>query len=193
MEKVLHNGYVKIASPGQIRSLMYMFDVPKGDSDIRMVYDGSKSGLNDCSWAPWFPLPTVETMCRTLESGYWCADNDYGEHFLNFPLSSKLQQYCGLDLSQLFPEEAGRVENMLTAVWVRNAMGLKQSPYAAVQGSPRTKTVVRSSACMGKGSKKPFGWTKLQKNYPGSQGYNSSFALVAKIDDEGLVAAELHQ
>jgi hypothetical protein len=46
--------------PGTVRSLTSLFSVPKGDTDIRLVYDGTKSGLNKAVWAPWFPLPTIE-------------------------------------------------------------------------------------------------------------------------------------
>mmetsp|Transcript_22806 Transcript_22806/g.34537 ORF Transcript_22806/g.34537 Transcript_22806/m.34537 type:complete len:256 (+) Transcript_22806:1963-2730(+) len=132
-------------------------------------------------------------MCRTLEPGYWCTDNNYGEHFLNFPLSPELQQYCGLDLLQLFPEEANKVEDMLTAVWVRNAMGLKQSPFVAVQGLLRAKTVIRSKVGLGEGMENPFDWSSIRKNYPWSSRYDPSLAWLAKIDKEGLVATELHQ
>ncbi|KAL7576485.1 hypothetical protein ACA910_017989 [Epithemia clementina (nom. ined.)] len=57
---------------------MNYFSVPKGDSDVRMVYNGTKSGLNESLYAPWFPLPDSEGLTRTLESNYWCVDNDYG-------------------------------------------------------------------------------------------------------------------
>jgi hypothetical protein len=75
----------------------------KGGDDVRMVYDGLRSGLNEALWAPWFALPTVDAMMRGLLPGYWCADNDYGEQFLNFSLHKDLQPFCGIDLSQLFP------------------------------------------------------------------------------------------
>jgi hypothetical protein len=96
---VLKKGYIVRISPTEVRSLMFMFDVPKGLDDLQMVYDGSNSGLNDSLWAPWFSLPTVETMTRALLPGYWCADNDYGEQFLNFKLHKELRPYCGVDLS----------------------------------------------------------------------------------------------
>lgn len=190
---VVEKGYIKLTKPDNVRSLLYMFDVPKGETDVRMVYDGSKNGLNDSTWAPWFPLPTVETMCRTLEPGFWCANNDYGENFLNFPLSVELQQYCGLDVSQVFPEAAAEVEDLLTAVWVRNAIGLKRSPYASVQGSLRAKAVIRSRVGLSKDQPNPFDWKSIRKNYPGSEDYDSSVVWIAKIDEEGLLAAELHQ
>jgi hypothetical protein len=54
--------------------------------EIRMVYNGTScGGLNSVIWVPWFALPTGEQMTRTLDVvGYWGADNDYGDMFLNF-------------------------------------------------------------------------------------------------------------
>ena len=43
---MIKKGYIEITDIQMVESIMYMFDVVKGD-DIRMVYDGSKSGLND--------------------------------------------------------------------------------------------------------------------------------------------------
>lgn len=192
--KVLQNGYAKIVDPGALRSLLFMFDVPKGSDDIRLVYDGSKSGLNDCLWAPWFALPTVETMCRTLEPGYWCADNDYGDQFLNFPLDRDLQKYCGIDLSRLYPNKAAKTVDLLTAMWTRNAMGLKTSPYASVQGALRAKRVMMDdSVGIGVGDKNPFSWATIRKNYPGSENYDPSLPWISKLDEEGRLASDLHQ
>jgi hypothetical protein len=78
----------RVVLPALILLLMHFFLVSKGDVDICMVYDGSKSGLNAAIWAPWF--------CTVLP-GYWCADNDYSEMFLDFPLHEGLQKYCGVD------------------------------------------------------------------------------------------------
>jgi len=46
-----------------------------------MVYDGSKSGLNEVVYSPWFPLSMVDSMVRWVIAGSWLADNDYGEQF----------------------------------------------------------------------------------------------------------------
>jgi len=156
---------MKHVTSEKLWSLLYMFDVPKGETDVRIVYDGSKNGLNDCTWAPWFPLPTVETMCRTLEPNYWCADNDYGDHFHNFLLHPELQQYSGLDLSQLFPKKAEEIEDLLTAVWVRNVMGLTQLPHASVQGLLRAKKVIRLRVGLSEGQPNPFDWTGIRQNF----------------------------
>ena len=130
---VIDKGYVSHLVEGQkVASLMYMFHVPKGTDDVRMVYDGSKSGLNKALFAPWFYIHSVDMMCRSLLPAYWCADNDYGEQFLNFNLHPDLQRYCGVDLTQLSTDApAGDVFGQ----WKRCAMGLRPSPYAAVKGA----------------------------------------------------------
>jgi hypothetical protein len=45
--------------PGKVVSLMHFFYVPKGLKDIRMVYNGTASGLNDCLLGLLFSLPTI--------------------------------------------------------------------------------------------------------------------------------------
>jgi hypothetical protein len=76
---------------GVVESLISFFEVPKGLTDIRMACDGTASGLNDMLWAPWFPLPTIDSLLRSLEPGTWMVDNDVGEMFLNFVLHESIQ------------------------------------------------------------------------------------------------------
>ena len=64
LQRVIDKGYVELVDIKYVKSLMYMFHVPKGEKDIQMVYDGTKSGLNAVLYAPWFALPTVNAMNR---------------------------------------------------------------------------------------------------------------------------------
>ncbi len=57
LKKVREQGYLQ---PGFVKSLTSFFTVPKGDHDVQLVYNGTKSGLIDCLWAPWSHLPMVE-------------------------------------------------------------------------------------------------------------------------------------
>jgi hypothetical protein len=57
LKKVLAKGYL---TAGPLRSLTSFFSVPKGITDVHIVYNGTKSRLNDCLCALWFRLPTVE-------------------------------------------------------------------------------------------------------------------------------------
>jgi len=76
---------------GQVDSVTSFFSVPKGEEDIRMVYNATSSGLNDAVWGRWFALPTVETHLRAVEVGTFMADCDVGEMFLNFLLHDKIR------------------------------------------------------------------------------------------------------
>ena len=46
IDKARKLGYIVTKFVGITRSFMHFVSVPKGDDDIRMVYDGSRSGLN---------------------------------------------------------------------------------------------------------------------------------------------------
>ena len=73
LSKVLDKGYVELCDIQELEAMMYMFSVPKGETDIRMVYDGSRSGLNESLWAPWFALPTLDGLLGWTIVGSWRA------------------------------------------------------------------------------------------------------------------------
>jgi hypothetical protein len=87
-------------------ALINVFSVAKGPLDIRMFYDDTKSGLNDCLFVPWFMLRTSSSMTRTLDVNYFCGDTDLGECFLNFWAHQLLIPYLGVDVTHTFPDEA---------------------------------------------------------------------------------------
>jgi hypothetical protein len=62
LEKILKRRYI---TPGLVESLMNFFAVPKGEFDIRMVFDGTASGLDDSIWMPGFGLPMAQTHLRS--------------------------------------------------------------------------------------------------------------------------------
>ena len=186
LQIVIDKGYIEIVDLEAVEAMMYMFHVPKG-SDIRMVYDGSKSGLNDALWAPWFALPTIDSMARWVVAGSWLADNDYGEQFLNFPLHPDLQKYCGVDLSQLFPD---RESQLIIGRWTRNAMGLRPSPYNSVQGALRAKHFIMGDP---KEANNPFAWERIVLNLPGSKEYDPRLPWVMKVRKDGNLASGVAQ
>jgi hypothetical protein len=81
--KVVKRGYLRPIERRSIESLMHYFSVPKGEDDIRMVYDGSKCGLNAATFAPWFAVPTSSSLERMLMPHSVQGDNDFGDMFLN--------------------------------------------------------------------------------------------------------------
>jgi hypothetical protein len=99
LDKLREQGYV---TKGEVHSLTSFFAVPKGTEDVRMVYDGTKPGLNDAIWVARFPLPTVNTMLRAVDENTYMGDMDIGEMFLNFILHESMQALCGVDLTEFF-------------------------------------------------------------------------------------------
>ena len=186
LSTVLRRGYI---SPGRIASLTSFFGVPKGTEDIRMVYDGTASGLNDSMWAPNFPLPTVAHQLRALAPGSWMGDLDVSDMFLNFMLHESIREVCGVDLT-LFQEstETERLE-VRWERWVRSAMGLKSSPYNAVQAMLILEEQIFGDRA---DPANPFRWDFVRLNLPGSPGYDPSLAWVAKIRrEDGAVAGDV--
>lgn len=85
--------------PSDVSNLTDFFDVPKGDLDIRVVYNGTASGLNEALWAPGFYLPNANAAARLLMFYSFTVDADLGEMFLNFSMDPAIRPFAGVDLS----------------------------------------------------------------------------------------------
>ena len=190
---VVERGYV-VYNPN-LRSYTNFFSVPKGETDIRMVYDLSKSGLNKVLWCPRFPLPSVDTHLRGVMPGTWMADLDVGEMFLNFWLHSELRDLCGVDLKQHADscgeaaQGQGRDFDPRLMSWSRCAMGLKISPYSTVRCMMMAEEVVLGRR---DDQNNPFRWDRVTLNYPGRADYDPSMPWVYKVRQDGTLAAEFY-
>ena len=123
VEKVVDRGYLE---EGYVGSLINYFAVPKGEGDIRVVYDGTKCGLNQCVWAPNFFLPSVDSLLMKVSEKTWFSDMDLGEMFLNFYLDRRIRPFAGVDITN-FKESKSKA----WLRWNRTLMGFRSSPYIA--------------------------------------------------------------
>lgn len=184
MVKIVKRGYLE---KGPVSSLLNYFAVPKGDNDVRMVFDGTKSGLNGALFAPWFALPTVDSMLRRLLPEHWCGDNDYGEMFYNFWLHEDLRRNAGVDLTELEWDGKGKKETAWYR-WNRPAMGLRPAPYQAYQSVVRLKSIVMETR---RDANHPLHWASVRLNLPGSEDYIPSEPWVAKLQSDGRMAIDV--
>ena len=189
--QVRKRGYV---SPGHVVSLTHYFCVDKGEDDIRMVYNGTSCGLNSVLWAPHFGLPTVRHTLRSLLPGYYQCDLDIGEMFLNFMLHEFLRQYSGVDIKNVrsldSEDAAWEAEHQDEwERWVRNWMGLTDSPYRSLQWMIRLKMEAYGDR---RQRSNPFHWEKVVLNLPGSRGYRSDMPWVMKLRWDGHLASEVY-
>jgi hypothetical protein len=174
LEHARKRGYIGV---GLVSSLTSFFAVPKGTDDIRMVYDASKSGLNESIWVPRFPLPTMVNHLRAVERGTYMADLDVAEMFLNLNLHQQLQEGCGVDLTHFCGQpEKGKLT--VHERWTRAAMGLRSSPYQAVQAMTFAEEVILGDHL---DETNPFRWSRVRLNLPGQASYDPSLPWVSKV------------
>lgn len=184
--KVRERQYI---TAGNVVSLTSFFAVPKGEDDIRLVYNATSSGLNETVWAPWFSLPTVESHLRQVTDGTFMSDCDLGEMFLNFMLDETIRPYAGVDLSDLFPEEVNNSDDKLWEHWSRMLMGFKSSPYSTTRDMRRVDPHLRGGH---DNESNVFRWNDVKLNLPGKSCYNPSKPWVYKVRKDGTLAADLY-
>jgi len=103
----------------------------KGDEDIRLVYDRTRSRVNQIIWAPSFFLLTSISFAQILEVNTYQLNMDVGEMFLNFPLNKTIRPYYRVNLTSFrndIEEFTNEYQFRCNMTW----MGFSPSPYLAV-------------------------------------------------------------
>jgi hypothetical protein len=101
-----------------------------------------------------------------------------------------MQALCGVDLTQYFgsKDEFGKPQ-VLWEQWTRAAMGLKSSPYQAVQAMLVAKEVVRGDQ---KDPENAYRWDEVRMNLPGMHSYDPALPWASKIRlPNATIAADL--
>jgi hypothetical protein len=174
LEKFMRRGYI---APGNVISLISYFAVPKGDSDICLVFDGTNLGLNSKLWAPPFCLPSIESLLPMLEPGTWQSDIDVGEQFYNYLLHPTIRPFCGIDVDpylQTSPEEP----HLSWLQWQQCVMGLASSPHGCVKMQMLAEKLVRGDHLS---PSNPFFYDQVRLIHPYLEFQRSILALVALL------------
>ena len=188
MEKVIRRRYMaRVTSGLKLRSLIKYFAVHKGLDDVRIVYDGTASGLNDAVWAPSFWLPTIDSLVRALDADSWMSDRDIGDMFLNFAMHESVWPFAGVDVKPIL-DDNGKLSAHRWYYWVRNAMGFKSSPYNSIKMALVAEEVVMGDRM---DSSNPFQWSRIRLNLPGTTSYDPSKSWIVRVRLDGLTACVL--
>lgn len=188
VEKVIRRRYLARVSTGlKLKSLIKYFAVPKGLDDVRIVYDGTASGLNDAIWAPSFWLPTIDSLVRALDADSWMSDRDIGDMFLNFQLHKSAWPFAGVDIGPILDEE-GKASEDRWYHWCRNAMGFTSSPHNSIKMALVAEEVILGDRL---DKNNPFQWSRVELNLPGMLKYNPSKTWMARVRKDGLNACAL--
>jgi hypothetical protein len=127
-------------------------------------------------WVPRLFLPTIRTHLCTVDEDTYMVDVDIGEMFLNFVLHRQLQVLAGVDLTHYFPK--GDTGSKVLEVWLRAAMGLRSSPYQAVQAMGVAEEVICGDR---KDPTNVYRWDTVRMNLPGSSDYKPNIPWVSKF------------
>jgi hypothetical protein len=185
--KVIKRRYlVRVRTHLDIKSLIKFFAVPKGERDIRMVYDATASGLNASVWTPSFWLPTIDSLTRCLDVTSWMTDRDVGDMFLNFPLHKMARMFAGVDIGPILKPEDEDQHRWYQ--WARNAMGFSPSPYNSVKMALVVEEIIKGDRF---DPKNPFQWKFVRLNLPGTENYDPTKPWITKVRADGLSASEL--
>jgi hypothetical protein len=116
------------------------------------------------------------------------GDMDVGEMFLNFVLHESMQALCGIDLTEFFGKSGLTGKPKIKwERWVQAAMGLKSSPYQAVQGMLVVKEVILGDRL---DPDNVFQWDEIRMNLPGSPSHDPTLPWVSKIRlNDGKIAS----
>jgi hypothetical protein len=179
---MIEKSYLEV---GLVQTHLHYFAVPKGDSGVRVVFDGTSCGLNETLWSPNFFLPTSRNAAELLSFDSWMADVDFGEFFHNFFADYRIRKHAGVNTSVLAPflpagaasqeDSSGSKSNGLR--WSRLFMGMRPSPYNAVRfyywGEEFAKGNLRDLS-------NPFGFDEIRLNLPGMKTYDTLQPKIVK-------------
>lgn len=172
-------------------SLTSFFAVPKGTDDIRIVYDTTKSGLNNAIWTPKFFLPTMASVLNYADDHTFYGDIDIGEMFLNYFLDPEIRPWAGVDVTALYSatnQECDRdTKSKRTLMrWERSLMGVRSSPYNCVRAYLISEEVIRGDRL---DVANPFRWHRIVFNMPGTESYNPMKPWMYRFDEVDQVMA----
>lgn len=163
VQEKLENVWLKhYVIPCDVKNLTQYFAVPKEDSNVWIVSDATKSGLNDCIWVPYFTLSGADAMTDMLDAASFMMDLDLGEMFLNFLMHSTIQPYCGLDVRPYLFPEAWQTH---WEHWGCCMMGWKASLFLAIKYQLLADEIVQGEHLASSNS---FGWVMVVMNLRGS-------------------------
>jgi hypothetical protein len=154
-----------------VSALTSFFAVMKGDDDIRMVFNGTLSGLNSALWTPWFCLQNTTTHMRIVETGTFMADVDIGKMFLNFFLDPRIRRFAGVDFTKFYLEELDETNKFIWERWNRCAMGFRLCPFVTIKALAWLQEKVFANR---NDLENVFHWESLKVNLPGSATYDPS-------------------
>ena len=183
-----------LTTDSSIKFFIKCFVVPKGEDDIRLVYNVTANKLNKCVCVPSFWLPMIDSLVCVCDVDTWMTDCDIENMFLNFQLHAGVVPFTGNDLSSLYdnPDESGP----RWAMWDRNLMGFAASPYNSIKMAMVAEEIfkeVQLETGVGVDGKElnPFQRNHVHLNLPGTKGCDPCSTWNSKRREDRRIACDV--
>ena len=193
--KLVLRRYVEL---GFVDCITPRFGVPKTLTDIRLVWDATRNGVNESLWAPSFWMPMFRTLGDLIIKRLPCCIRDYfngdipstptahnwrrcfqsdmdiGEMFLNYLMHWSERHMFGVRIKT----GKGDQEVEVLMRFQRLLFGGNPCPYLAVQGHARCMELIVGDPY---DPTNPLHWSSVIENYPFSMNYDPSMPRVIKV------------
>ena len=154
-----------------------------------MVYDTTKSDLNDTVWDPWFSLPTIDSKLRSVKSDTYMCDCDGSDIFLNLMLHPEIRSHAGVDLTHFYPEELVKSNRWVKARWEKMMMVYSPLPYFVAKDLLIVEIITK---CCRFDFEKVYQWKDVTLNLPGMINYDPTLPYVYKAGEDGSITADIY-
>lgn len=189
LRALISKGYLEV---GPCTLVVPRFPVPKGDEDIRVVWDFKRNGFNAMMYTPWFFLLRPSSYARKVEVGTHGGDCDVKEQFHNYLLHEHERPYAGVEIpTELIQEfrrnpEGPEVQRYMR--WTRLVFGWQSSPYFALRMHARAIELAKRRP---DDPTSAFAWNACELNLPGMSEYDPGKPRVRLVRSDGKTAADV--
>ena len=156
VEKIAKSIMRRYIEHGKVSVVIPRICVPKGDDDVRVVWDMTRNKVNPGLFASTFYLIGIYSLMDRIDEGRWIADFDCGEMFNNYTLHEDEREYAGVyhsdsvreKLWERYGEELrgdfGINEIPRFMRWCRLPFGWRLSPIMAIRMMMRSIKLAKS-------------------------------------------------
>jgi hypothetical protein len=167
---------------GRCKVVIPRHPVPKGPTDIRVVWNCTKNGVNITIVVPSFSLPTKATLCRKVVNGTHMEDFDIGEQFHNYLLRLCESAFHGVVIPSDLVKTMKEAEPLMR--WTRLPFGWSPSPVFALRMLARAIELAKRHPS---DSTSAFQWSEVVLNIPASPDYDPRKPHVQLLRYDGRI------
>ena len=194
--KLISRRYIEA---GPVKVVIPRMCVPKGDDDVRVVWDMTRNGVNPGLFASTFYLIGIYSLMDRIDEGMWIADFDCGEMFNNYTLHESEREYAGVYLSdsvrkklwdhygEKFKKDYGWTEVPRFLRWARLPFGWRPSPIMAIRMMMRSIELAKGRP---DDLSSPFQFSTIRLNLPTMSDYDPGLRRVIKLRSDGKPASD---